>query len=164
MLEWTTAATYFCWRNRIALPFSTAFTTCNAQCLAIHSPNTTSRQASPLATPRFYEATDWRTILSYYDELAARFPSPVIALNRVVAIAMLKGPQAGIDALDQIARLSSLKTYYLLPATYGEFYRRTGNLSTAAEFFRTALSLTANQAERRFIARKLSMCSRASAR
>ncbi len=105
-----------------------------------------------------YEATDWKTILFYYDQLIERTPSPVVALNRAVAVSMLHGPEAGIAALEGIAHLPALRQYYRLPATYGELARRAGDLATAAEFFRAALSLIANEAERRFIARKAAQC------
>ncbi len=102
-----------------------------------------------------YEETDWQTILNYYDELEALNPSPIIALNRAVALGMVKGSSAGLTALEKIRDDPQLKHYYLIPATFGEFYERCGDLNRAAEFYRHAAAMTANETERRFLERKL---------
>lgn len=107
------------------------------------------------ASAASYDTTDWNSILFYYDELIALKPSPIIALNRAVAVAMVRGPQAGIAELEQITGLAQLKSYYLLPATFGELYERSGQANPALAYYREALALTANEAERRFLTRKL---------
>lgn len=107
-----------------------------------------------------YETTDWRKILFYYDSLILINPSPVIALNRAVAIAMVQGPHVGLSALDEIKHRPELHNYYLLPATYGELYERIGEYERAAACYREALACMGNEAERRFLLRKLGRCQR----
>jgi RNA polymerase sigma factor (sigma-70 family) len=107
------------------------------------------------AAAESYETTDWKTILFYYDSLLLINRSPIIALNRAVAVAMLDGPRAGIAALDQIKDSPALRNYYLLPATYGELYERSGESERAAACYREALALMGNEAERRFLLNKL---------
>ena len=92
------------------------------------------------AAPSF-EETDWRHIVSLYDELLETNPSPVAALNRAVAIAMSQGPRAGIDAVESIAARDSLREYPLLYSTLGELWLRSGNPVRAAEDFSRALEL-----------------------
>jgi RNA polymerase sigma-70 factor (ECF subfamily) len=103
-----------------------------------------------------YETTDWNSILFYYNELLASSPSPIIILNRAVAVAMVHGPEAGLTELEQIQHLPQLKHYYLLPATFGELYERSGQMEKAAAFYREALVLTANETVRRFLGHKIS--------
>ena len=102
-----------------------------------------------------YEATDWPRILAHYDDLVALNHSPVVALNRAVALAMVGGPQAGIAALDKIKALPPLKSYYLLPATYAEFYSQMGDRQEALEYYQQALELVGTEPERRFLLRKV---------
>jgi len=102
-----------------------------------------------------YARTDWRRILFYYDTLVDLYPSPVAALNRAVAVAMIDGPRAGIRELDRISASPGLRGYHLLPATYGELYERAGNRDRALASYREALGLMKNETERRFVARKL---------
>ena len=109
------------------------------------------------AAPSF-EETDWRHIVSLYDELLEMNPSPVAALNRAVAIAMSQGPRAGIDAVESIAARDSLREYPLLYSTLGELWLRSGNRSRAAEEFSRALELPSSMPEKRFLLRKLESC------
>lgn len=102
-----------------------------------------------------YQATDWQAILNYYDGLAEITPSPIIALNRAVAIGMVQGAAAGLLALEKIRTDPQLKKYYLLYSTFGELYERCGDLHRAAESYRRSVTMTANQIERRFLERKL---------
>jgi RNA polymerase sigma factor (sigma-70 family) len=111
--------------------------------------------AASHAVAESYEATDWKKILFYYDSLLRVNRSPIIALNRAVAVAMLEGPRAGVAALDQIKDDPALRNYYLLPATYGELYERSGESERAAAYYREALALMGNEAERRFLLKKL---------
>lgn len=99
-----------------------------------------------------YEATDWETVLFYYDQLIALRPSPVFRLNRAVAVAMQEGADAGLRALDTIR---GLERYYLLPAVYGELYERKADTTAAAQAYERALALATNGAERQFLLKKL---------
>lgn len=105
-----------------------------------------------------YAATNWRQILSYYDELISLTRSPIVALNRAVALAMLNGIDAGIKALESLSPLPAMQSYYLLPATLADFYQQKGALQKAAEYYQQALALASTEPERRFLLRKLSEC------
>jgi RNA polymerase sigma-70 factor (ECF subfamily) len=109
------------------------------------------------AAPSF-EETDWAGIISLYDELLALQPSPVVALNRAIAIAMADGPDAGIAAIESIALRDSLRDYPLLYATLGELWLRSGDSARAAEQFERALELPSTMPEKRFLLRKLESC------
>lgn len=102
-----------------------------------------------------FDDTDWTAIVEHYDQLFALKPTPVVALNRAVAIAMAKGPHAGIEALNEIAAHPSLREYTPLAITLGELHLRTGDRKRAAEFFTRALELPGTMAEKRFVLRKL---------
>jgi RNA polymerase sigma factor (sigma-70 family) len=102
--------------------------------------------------------TDWSTILMYYDALVARNPSPILALNRAVALAMVAGPRAGLAALEAIEAQAQLQDYYLLPASLAEMHERLGDSARAAVYYRAALRLTHNAAERRFLEVQLAAC------
>ena len=102
-----------------------------------------------------YESTDWGRIVGYYDALQVLAPSPVVALNRAVALAMTGSPQSGLDALEATADDPSLKAYYLYPATRGELLRRSGQPVKAAEEFRRALLLATADPAKRFLERKI---------
>lgn len=107
---------------------------------------------------RDYESTDWPQIVSLYDRLLEFDNSPVIALNRAVALAEMAGPQAGSEALRAIAGGESLDSYYLYHAVLGEFERQLNHRPAAAEHFRRALTLTELKAERAFLAERLRQC------
>jgi RNA polymerase sigma-70 factor (ECF subfamily) len=102
-----------------------------------------------------YEATDWSRIVDLYDRLQALNPSPVIALNRVVAISRWQGAEAGIRALEEIGSHPALSHYYLLPATLGELWNEMGEREKAADCYRKALDCSCSEPERRFLLRKL---------
>ena len=102
--------------------------------------------------------SDWPRILALYDQLAAFDPSPVVALNRAVAVANVHGPVAGIDAVEQIRNRAQLDSYYLLYAVLGDFEARRASFSTAAGYFRQALELTQLDSERRFLAQRIHFC------
>lgn len=102
-----------------------------------------------------FAATDWSAILGYYDQLVARNPSPVLALNRAVACAMLDGPAAGLEAVAGLEDQPALARYYLLPATRAEFLRRLGRGQAAGAAWRAALDLDPPAPVRRFIERRL---------
>jgi RNA polymerase sigma factor (sigma-70 family) len=102
-----------------------------------------------------YAATDWPRILADYDELAALSASPVVLLNRAVALAMVAGPRAGLDALCQIADLPGMASYHLFHATRAELLHRTGDDLSAQESYRRALDSVSTEPERRFLMRKI---------
>ena len=102
-----------------------------------------------------YESTDWPRILSLYDRLLELDDSPVIALNRAVAVAKVHGPQAGVEAVDGIKNGDQLKSYYLLYAVLGEFDKQLNNLQAAVDNFRKALELTESTSEQIFLSKRL---------
>jgi RNA polymerase sigma-70 factor (ECF subfamily) len=97
--------------------------------------------------------TDWPQICALYDELLARAPSPVVALNRAVAIAMVRGPEAGLALIDQLRE--PLAAYHLLHAARADLLRRLERRSEAAAAYREALALVGSEPERRFLTRRL---------
>jgi RNA polymerase sigma-70 factor (ECF subfamily) len=99
--------------------------------------------------------TDWVEIAALYKRLAKVMPSPVVELNRAVAVAMADGPAAGLVLVEALAATPHLEGYYLLHATRADLLRRLGRSSEAAGSYRQALALTASDAERRFLARRL---------
>jgi RNA polymerase sigma-70 factor (ECF subfamily) len=107
---------------------------------------------------RDYAATDWRQILSLYDRLVEFDDSPVVALNRAVALAEVHGPQAGIAAVSAIRNLQSLDSYYLLHAVLGEFESRLNDPQAAANHFRRSLQLAEIKSEQVFLAKRLQAC------
>jgi RNA polymerase sigma-70 factor (ECF subfamily) len=99
--------------------------------------------------------TDWGRIVGLYDMLARVQPSPVIELNRAVAVAMRDGPSAGLDLVNTILSRGDLKDYYLAHAARADFCRRLGRVSDARTSYQRALELTRQNAERRFLERRL---------
>jgi RNA polymerase sigma factor (sigma-70 family) len=104
-----------------------------------------------------WEATDWPSIVSHYDALAVVAPSPVVELNRAVAIGLAHGPAHGLAALDAIDR-SALRTYHLLPAARADFLRRLGHRDEAAAEYRRAIALADNPREKAFLSSRLATC------
>ena len=107
------------------------------------------------ARARNADETDWAQIAALYDVLLQIQPSPVIELNRAVAIAMVQGASAGLRLLDELETRGDLRAYHLLPAARGDFSRRLNQWAAAAEAYRQALSLARNNADRRFLAKRL---------
>jgi RNA polymerase sigma-70 factor (ECF subfamily) len=105
-----------------------------------------------------YASTDWPQILSLYDRLVEFDDSPVVALNRAVALAEVRGPQAGIEAVNAIQNLQSLESYYLLHAVLGEFEARLNHAQAAAGHFRRSLQLAEIKSEQIFLAKRLLVC------
>jgi RNA polymerase sigma-70 factor (ECF subfamily) len=97
-----------------------------------------------------FEATDWQAIVTLYDQLYALTPTPVVALNRAVALAEVRGPAAGLAAVDEL-RSPALDGYYLFHAARADLLRRLGRGTEAAAAYDTARSLTANPVERAFL-------------
>jgi RNA polymerase sigma-70 factor (ECF subfamily) len=99
--------------------------------------------------------TDWDQIASLYDLLREVMPSPVVALNRAVAIAMTRGPAAGLEIIDDLEASGELAGYHLLDATRADLLRRLGRTDDAASAYRRARELAGSDAERRFLDRRL---------
>jgi RNA polymerase sigma-70 factor (ECF subfamily) len=104
------------------------------------------------------EATDWAAIVALYDRLMAIAPSPVVALNRAVAVGQRDGAACGLEALAAIADRERLASYPFYPAALGELELRLGNRERARAHLQAALDLARNDAERRFLARRLACC------
>ncbi len=102
-----------------------------------------------------YDATDWAEILALYDELLRVWPSPVVALNRAVAVAMAEGPAAALAEVEALERDGRLARYRYLPATKADLLHRLGRDAEAADAYRAALELTDNDAEQEFLAGRL---------
>jgi RNA polymerase sigma-70 factor (ECF subfamily) len=104
--------------------------------------------------------TDWAQIVGLYDRLMATAPSPIVALNRAAALAMAEGAERGLAQIDELASSGVLRGYHLLPASRADLLRRLGRFAEAATAYREALSLTQNEAERRFLEARLGEVSR----
>jgi len=100
-------------------------------------------------------ATDWVQIAELYATLAELLPTPIVELNRSVAIAMAAGPAVGLARLDRLAEEGRLDDYHLFHAAHAELLRRSGRLGEAADAYRRALALTTNGMERGFLERRL---------
>jgi len=107
---------------------------------------------------RDYESTNWKEILSLYSQLAQIDGSPVVALNRAVAVAQVHGPAAGIKAIAAIPKRQPLLSYYLLYAVEAEFEMQSGNFAAAAEHLRKAIKLTEVKSEQSLLEKRLREC------
>jgi RNA polymerase sigma-70 factor, ECF subfamily len=105
-------------------------------------------------------ATDWAEIVMLYERLFELVPSPVVALNRAVAIAMVDGPRVGLELVDQLGEDGDLSGYYLLSATRADLLRRLGRNEEATSAYERALDLAPTDAERRYLAIRLKEASR----
>jgi len=101
------------------------------------------------------QQTDWPQIVALYDRILTLEPSPVIRLNRAVAVAMRDGPAAGLSLIDQINKEEDLSGYYWLYSAKGDLYRRQGNTEKAEAAYQKALNLTHLEPERRFLQKRL---------
>jgi RNA polymerase sigma-70 factor, ECF subfamily len=111
--------------------------------------------ASLYAEASTYDQTDWPQILSLYDELLAVWPSPVVALNRTVALAEVAGPAHALAEVEELEKDARLAGYQYLPAIKADLLRRLGLVDEASVAYRKALELTRNEAERAFLADRL---------
>ena len=103
------------------------------------------------ARARTGDETDWPRIAALYAELAERTPSPVVELNRAVAVAMAHGPAAGLELVDALTSEPTLKSYHLLPSVRGDFLKKLGRRDEARAEFERAASLTQNARERKLL-------------
>ena len=102
-----------------------------------------------------YESTDWQQIQRLYDQLIKLDDSPIIALNRAVAVGKVHGPEAGLKALASVQQRDGLKSYHLFYAVLGEFESQLNHTQAAAEYFRKSLALAELKSERRFLFKRL---------
>jgi len=102
--------------------------------------------------------TDWGRIAALYDALAQLTPSPIVELNRAVAVAMAFGPAAGLDLIDQLVASGALKNYHLLPSVRGDFLFKLGRFAEAQDEFLRGASLTQNARERDFLLSRAQKC------
>ena len=109
-------------------------------------------------TARDFESTDWARILSLYDQLVEIDDSPVIALNRAVALAKVQGPKAAIESIAVIKNRAALNSYYLLFAVLAEFETQLENFELAAQHLRRAIELTDLKSEQIFLKQRLQAC------
>ena len=116
--------------------------------------------ASCHALANSFEETDWQRILSYYDLLLMQTNSPVVALNRAVAVAMANGIDAGIAELNDLKSNQALAQYYLYPAALAELYRRKHEFSNAHKHYEKALLLVKTEPERKLIQKRIESCKR----
>jgi RNA polymerase sigma-70 factor (ECF subfamily) len=110
------------------------------------------------ATAKDYQSTDWARILSFYDRLMEFDDSPVVALNRAVAVANVHGPKTGLEAVRAIRDSEKLSSYYLFYAVTGELEMRLNNREAAAQEFRKAFELAETKSERALLLRRLQEC------
>ena len=112
------------------------------------------------ARARTAEETDWARIVELYRELAQVAPSPVVELNRAVAVAMASGPAAGLELVDALLPEPSLAGYHLLPSVRGDLLAKLGRLQEAGKEFQRAASLTKNAPERNLLLERAAACAR----
>ncbi|MCY1145305.1 RNA polymerase sigma factor [Actinoplanes sp. Pm04-4] len=105
-----------------------------------------------------FEDTDWPRMAALYEQLAATSPSPVVELNRAVALSMAYGPGAGLELLDQLMAVPALRDYHLLPTVRGDFLARLGRPAEARAEFERAASLTRNERERTLLLDRAAAC------
>ena len=105
-----------------------------------------------------YERTNWDEIVRLYDHLMTIRPTPIVALNRAIAIGERDGAEAGLTAIGTIPDVKALEGYHLLPAALGDMHQRLGRLVEARRFFERACALTSSRAERQLLERKLAAC------
>lgn len=106
-----------------------------------------------------YADTDWAQIVILYDRLLQVWPSPVVALNRTVAVSMINGPEEALRQVEQVEAGGQLARYPYLPAIKADLLRRLGRTEQAAAAYRDAVQLTANDAERAYLQQRLADCS-----
>jgi predicted RNA polymerase sigma factor len=116
------------------------------------------------ARARTADVTDWARIAGLYDALAKLTPSPIVELNRAVAVAMARGPAAGLEIVDRLLGESALQNYHLLPSVRGDLLAKLGRNDEARAEFERAASLTRNVRERELLLERASSSARAQRR
>jgi RNA polymerase sigma factor (sigma-70 family) len=111
--------------------------------------------ASLYAEAPTYDQTDWVQIVALYDRLLVVWPSPVVALNRAVPLAMVSGPETALAEVEKLERDGRLSGYHYLPAVKADLLSRVGRTGEAADSYRRAFDLAANEAERAFLAEQI---------
>jgi RNA polymerase sigma factor (sigma-70 family) len=112
------------------------------------------------ARARTAEETDWPGIVAHYDSLARLSPSPVVELNRAVAVGMASGPAAGLELVDALTSEPSLASYHLLPSVRGDLLAKLGRFDEARAEFERAASMTRNARERALLRERAATCAR----
>jgi predicted RNA polymerase sigma factor len=110
------------------------------------------------ARARTPDATDWQRIVELYGELAQRVPTPVIELNRAMAVSMASGPAEGLALLDALSAEGALDGYHLLPAARGDLLAKLGRFAEARAEFERAAELTRNERERALLLERAAKC------
>ena len=105
-----------------------------------------------------FDDTDWERIAAGYEELSVVIPSPVVELNRAVAVGMARGPAAGLELVEALGNIASFAGYHLLPSVRGDLLERLGRRDEAFDAFTLAASLTSNESERRFLLGRADAC------
>lgn len=111
--------------------------------------------AAEHAYAKNYQQTNWKNIISFYNMLYQLQPSPVIALNRIIVISELYGPQQALQQLNDIKQLHTLKNFYLLYAVLGDLHVRLNEKEKACDYFKQALELTESQTEKKLLQQKM---------
>jgi predicted RNA polymerase sigma factor len=106
------------------------------------------------------EDTDWPCVVELYTELARVTPSPIVELNRAVAVSMAYGPDAGLDLIDQLRDTATLDGYHLLHSVRGDFLEKVGRHREAADEFTLAASLTHNDSEQQLMRQRAAKITR----
>jgi RNA polymerase sigma-70 factor (ECF subfamily) len=114
--------------------------------------------AATYARAQSDQAVDWRVVLDLYDQLVAIHPSPIVVLNRAVAVSRVHGPAAGLAALDPLDRDPLLRHYHLLMSVRGQLLLDVGRRAEARAAFEAALACECSDPERRFLERKILNC------
>ncbi len=104
------------------------------------------------------DETDWARIVALYDALRQLVPSPVVELNRAVAVAMAFGPAAGLELVDKLTSEPALKAYHLLPSVRGDFLKKLGRMNEARSEFERAATMTRNERERALLLERAAAC------
>jgi predicted RNA polymerase sigma factor len=110
------------------------------------------------AGARHFSDTDWERIAWLYEHLAEAMPSPVVELNRAVALSMAFGPETGLALLDQLMAFPAMQNYHLLPSVRGDFLAKLGRHAEARVEFERAASLTRNERERTLLLDRAAAC------
>ena len=110
------------------------------------------------ARARTNDETDWARIVRLYDALKGLVPTPVVELNRAVAVSMALGPAAGLELVDRLTSEPSLKAYHLLPSVRGDFLKKLGRLNEARSEFERAAAMTRNSRERALLLERAAAC------